>query len=491
MRERKLPAMALALRYLRAESGWTKEKLAAAVGISDARLILRYERGDKPMSREYLDHLVAPLGRPPEAVDALLFVHGLVAPESREEPVSPVALSPEERTTIVRAAVTAGWTTAEEVQRFLGRRRRKQKVKRDRKQADELWERLKLGTWEERRDLVRIFPAFRNWALVEKICLESEKAASHRVRDALALADLALLLAERCPGDDRWRSRLQGLCWAYIANARRVANEFDAADEAFARAWELWRAGEGSDRNLLPEWRMLDLEASLRREQHRFTESLGLLDQALRLVKGAAGPTGRILLKQEFVLERLGDVEGALKVVSEAAPLVERSGDPRLLFALRFKIVNHLCYLGRFTEASKALPLVREMAIEQGNELDLIRVLWLESKVSAGQGRSEEAMAALDQVRGEFSARQLPYEAALASLELALLWLQAGRLAEVRELARGMSWIFATKKIQREALAALRLFCEAASQERASLELAQVAIQELQSARPAPTGKNP
>ncbi|HEX2643336.1 MAG TPA: helix-turn-helix transcriptional regulator, partial [Thermoanaerobaculia bacterium] len=125
MRERKLPATALALRYLRAESGWTKEKLAAAVGISDARLILRYERGDKPLSREYLDHLVAPLGRPPEAVDALLFVHSLVAPESREEPASPVALSPEERTTIVRAAVTAGWTTAEEVQRFLERRRRK------------------------------------------------------------------------------------------------------------------------------------------------------------------------------------------------------------------------------------------------------------------------------------------------------------------------------------------------------------------------------
>lgn len=100
-------------------------------------------------------------------------------------------------------------------------------------------------------------------------------------------------------------------------------------------------------------------------------------------------------------------------------------------------------------------------------------------------------MTALEQVRGEFSARQLPYEAALASLELALLWLQAGRLAEVRELARGMSWIFTAKKIQREALAALRLFCEAASQERATLELAQAAIQELQSTRPAPKGKNP
>jgi transcriptional regulator with XRE-family HTH domain len=491
MRERKLPATALALRYLRAESGWTKEKLAAAVGISDARLILRYERGDKPLSREYLDHLVAPLGRPPEAVDALLFVHSLVAPESREEPASPVALSPEERTTIVRAAVTAGWTTAEEVQRFLERRCRKKKVKRDRKQANALWERLKLGTWKERRDLVRIFPAFWNWALVEKICQESIRASAHRVRDALALADLALFLAEKCPGDERWRSRLLAFCWAHVANARRVANEFDTADEAFTRAWALWRAGEGSDSNLLPEWRMLDLEASLRREQHRFPEALDLLDRALSLVRGAPRASGRVLLNKESLLERMGDIEGALKTVSEALPLVERSGDPRLLFALRFKTVNHLCYLGRFTEASKALPLVREMAIEQANELDLIRVLWLESKVSAGQGRSEEAMAALNQVRDEFSARHLPYEAALASLELALLWLQAGRLAEVRELARGMSWLFATKKIQREALAALRLFCEAASQERATLELAQAAIQELQNRRPASAAKNP
>ena len=93
MFKRKPTAEALALRYLRAECGWSKEELAEALGFSDARLILRYERGDKPLSRDYLDFLVAPMGYPPEAVDALLFVHGLVAPEPVEEPVSPVALS--------------------------------------------------------------------------------------------------------------------------------------------------------------------------------------------------------------------------------------------------------------------------------------------------------------------------------------------------------------------------------------------------------------
>jgi hypothetical protein len=38
-------------------------------------------------------------------------------------------------------------------------------------------------------------------------------------------------------------------------------------------------------------------------------------------------------------------------------------------------------------------------------------------------------------------------------------------------MACGMAWIFASKKIHREALAALSLFCEAARQETATLEL--------------------
>lgn len=51
------------------------------------------------------------------------------------EPVSPVALSSEEQTRIVRAAVTAGWTTVEEIQRVLTLRKRRQKKARARRQA--------------------------------------------------------------------------------------------------------------------------------------------------------------------------------------------------------------------------------------------------------------------------------------------------------------------------------------------------------------------
>lgn len=61
-----------------------------------------------------------------------------------------------------------------------------------------------------------------------------------------------------------------------------------------------------------------------------------------------------------------------------------------------------------------------------------------------------------------------------------MLWLEAGRTTEVRELALGMAWIFASKKIDREAVAALRLFYEAARQERATVALARSVIAKIE-----------
>jgi hypothetical protein len=57
-------------------------------------------------------------------------------------------------------------------------------------------------------------------------------------------------------------------------------------------------------------------------------------------------------------------------------------------------------------------------------------------------------------------------------LELAVLWLETGRTTEVKELAMAMAWIFKSKGIHREALAALQLFREAAERGAATTELA-------------------
>jgi transcriptional regulator with XRE-family HTH domain len=472
---------ALALLYLRSVRGWSKKRLAAELGIADDRLISRYERGEKPLSRENLNRMAACLGYPREAVDALLSVHGFLSPSPPEEDASPVALSAEELQRIDRTALTAGWTFAEEVHARLRRDRKAMKAEEDRNEAGELWKLFEPATREERRGLVDVFPDLRTWALAMRVCEESVRAAAHRVDKALELADLALLIAGRMPGEERWRSRLQGFAWAHVANARRVANDFDGADEAFAQAWHLWRAG--SDSGLLPEWRLLDLEASLRREQHRFQGALDLLSRARTLCGSNKLAAARILLKKEHVFDQMGDIEGALAALAEAAPFIAELRDPRLLFAHCFNTADNLCHLGRYTQAAKRLSEVRELAIEQANELDLIRVMWLEARVALGQGKAQEAAVRLEQVRRDFTDRELPYDAALSSLDLALLWLGAGSTAEVRDLARGMAWIFASKKIHREALAALALFCEAAKQETATLELTRNVMAQIEEIR--------
>jgi hypothetical protein len=74
-------------------------------------------------------------------------------------------------------------------------------------------------------------------------------------------------------------------------------------------------------------------------------------------------------------------------------------------------------------------------------------------------------------VRAGFADQGIAYDAALATLELAVLYLEQERTREVKALARQMAPIFKAQGVHREALAALKLFCEAAEKEAVSVEL--------------------
>ncbi|MFL6197825.1 MAG: hypothetical protein ACJ76J_01490 [Thermoanaerobaculia bacterium] len=348
------------------------------------------------------------------------------------------------------------------------------------REAEEILAGLEPLPQEERRRRIEPAPpgACRSWAaLVRVVCEASARAAAGSAEKALELADLAFPIAERVPREERAAAQAYG--WGYLGNARRVANDFDGADAALARARELWRPGSP----WFPEWRLLSLEASLRREQQRFPEALARLGEARARSGGDALAAGQILLKKEHVLFQMGDVEGALAALEEAAPLLEGTAEAHLLFALHSNRADNLARLERFEEAARLLPEVQRLAAEQANGLDQTRVAWLTAKVKAGTGNQEEAMADLERVRDAFADDELPYDAALADLDLAVLRLGAGRTAEVREQAENMAWIFVSKKIDREALAALNLFCDAAKQEAATVELARRVIAEVEKAR--------
>jgi tetratricopeptide (TPR) repeat protein len=333
-----------------------------------------------------------------------------------------------------------------------------------RRRAVELWARLRPYPHAVRQRLVQEGREYQSFAFCEFLCAESARTAADSAQEAIELAELALLVARLVPGGPGLRARLEGYSGAHLGNAIRVGGDLPRAKQTFAPALRLWEAGAASDPGILDPIRVLDLWASLLKADRRLEEALAVLDRAL-----ATGPTqeatGRLLLKKATTLEKLGRNADALAVLAEAAPLAEGAGRERLRFGIRFGVVVNLCELGRYDEADRLLPEVRAMAVALDKKLDLLRVRWLEGRVAGGLGRIDEAAESLSSVKEEFADLGIAYDAALATLELAVLLLDHGRTTEVRELAEQSKRIFDAQGVAREALATLEVFREAAARE--------------------------
>jgi transcriptional regulator with XRE-family HTH domain len=457
-----------ALRFFRFASGWSEEELARALGITPA-LISAYERGTKKLSRERLEELVAVMDIPPEAIDAALYTLDLAFPP--ESPGSPVDPTPKERRSVHRAAAVAGQEAAKATRAKLTADVRRLRADQARHQAEDLWKTLQELSPGQRLAVVETEKKYWNWALVEKVCAESARAAAHRADRAMELARLALRVAELDPGGEAWRSRLQGYAWAFMANARRVQGDLPGAEEAFLRSDRLWEDGKLTDPGLLDASRLLDLKASLRSYQGRLSEALALLDQAFQATKTSEAQI-RILIKKAIALRFIGNSKESIEALRKAEALIQEQPNPRTSWLIQFNLATNLWQLGDYKEAETLLPEVRELAVGLSNELDLMRVLWLEGRVATGLGRRADALPALEQVRRHFTTSQIAYDAALVSLEVAVFYLEEERTREVKRLAEEMLWIFKSQGVHKEALAALRLFCEAARKEEATAELA-------------------
>ena len=182
----------------------------------------------------------------------------------------------------------------------------------------------------------------------------------------------------------------------------------------------------------------------------------------------------------------MGEYERAVEALLRAAPLVSRKGDPRLESILSGNLALNYCHLGRFAEAAELADRVRAAALETGDEIEALRMAWTQGRIAAGLGRASEARSLLAEARREFAARGMGYDAALSLLKEAALLLDEGRAAEVKALARELAVAFSSKRVHREALAALRLFQEAAEQEQATAGLARRVLRYLFQARHEP-----
>lgn len=341
---------------------------------------------------------------------------------------------------------------------------------RSRAEAPGLWEELSGLPAGEQRERVSEDERFHSWGLCEFLCGRSLDAALQDAKLAVGIAQLAVDICELLgewnqPAAENWVEELQGFAWAHLANARRVLGELPAAERAFKNAERRWQPAWGNLGDVLGyEARYAALAASLRREQRRFEEALELVDRALELEEDGR-LAGKLLVSKAKILEEAGDLEGAVTALQLAAAVADTS--PRLSLCIEHNYVWLLAGLSQFEEAYARLPSAVEKSRELGNELDLLRLRWVEGVVLAGRGNLAEAEEALLEVKAEFSVREMPFDAALVSLELALLCAQAGRTGEAQAIAAEIFPIFEAQAVDREAIMALSLSIQADTGERA------------------------
>jgi transcriptional regulator with XRE-family HTH domain len=356
----------------------------------------------------------------------------------------------------------------------------------DRALARDFWLGIQhLSPAQQEEQIRRATPAERLWVFCELLCLESQRLCGSKPRRAEVLAELAASLAEHVLGGPAQQARLRGFALAHVANAMRAHGDLVMAERTFDKALADLEIGRSVRGGFIEEGLPFALLASLRRAQRRFEEAGDLLAHAQALSKGSKFKA-QVLVSRAKLYEELGRSHEAVAIL-EACEIPIQHDDGRLLLCIRHNLADSLSKLGRFREADTILAEIRPLAKSVGGELDLVRLAWTEARVTAGLGRTEAGISGFLRVRGEFASREMAYDTALVSLELATLYVEVGCIAEVKTIARHLVPVFQAQEVHREALVALSLFRQATEQERITTEFLRNLLEYLRRARFDPT----
>jgi len=293
---------------------------------------------------------------------------------------------------------------------------------------------------------VLLEPRFQSLGLLEHLLEESQEAQPRDLERSVALADLGGQLAARLlrhKGAEAECAMYSARASILSGNARRLEGKPADAEAAFGRAacFLAWRF-ESWDRAEF--CRALGL---LRWEQGRLDEAEALLQQAARSFAGQALPQEEGASSALLGLLHLeqGRPEVAIRFLERGRCGFEPGGRPWLTVRAGLSLALALAELG---QADRACWVVQETWRHTANvrgERELVRLSWLEGRVWARAGRREEAEQLLTSVWLKFIAEYSLPEAALCSLDLAALLVEAGRETELPRLQHDLEETFSAE----------------------------------------------
>jgi tetratricopeptide (TPR) repeat protein len=367
------------------------------------------------------------------------------------------------------ARIDAGWDRI-----FSGLGWRLAMVRRERAAAPRLVDELAGAAEADRPALIRDRPQLRTPAVCDLLLERSFAQGFPDPVQAIDLAGLAVQIAESLDSASYGRSVVQDLrtrAWSHLGNARRLASDFLGAEQALTIAESHLEDGSADP---LEEARLLDFKASLLSDRGRFEEAAELIDAVIEIYAEIRDShrQGRARISKGVFLGYAGRPAEAAAWISDGLARIDRDREPRLELMAHHNLAWFLNDCGRSTEARDLLESFRGAYREFPDVWTELRLIWLESRIAFGLGRLVEAEAGLRDARERFLIHGIGYEASMVTLDLAGLYLQQGRTAEVKKLAREMLPLFLSQDIHRQAVAALTAFQQAVEMDRCTPRLA-------------------
>lgn len=478
MSQKPVPLLAVVLRNLRVRAGWTQVRLEREACLSKGS-VCRLEKGDQAVDRFLLGRLAKAMGTAEGDVERAIAALEQLPVEAAVEALA--ALPSRDRQTIETVSSRFSRNVREKARIRIETKVRARRWRLDRAAAAVAWQRLRKMPAEDRKRLVEEVGAFHTWAVVERLCEESERAAANRLDEAREYARLARSAAASVKGATGWRCWLEGYAAGFEANTWCAAGEFRQAEKIFLEMDSILGPAVPAAEFPLDRTRPLIHRAVLQIYLEQLEPALDLLEKALANAS-APLPRTRVLICRAAVLKRRRQFREALEALAEARQQAKIAGDERLGWAIAFNEAAYLCEAGDASGATERLKALQAVAFEPGRTLDVLRLRWLTARVAAASGRPSEASSALGEVWQAFAARGLWVDSALAVLELASIELDRGQTREVKKLAVASAHVFAAQALPDKLLAAIRLFWNAAQRESASSETARHLVEELQRA---------
>jgi len=327
---------------------------------------------------------------------------------------------------------------------------------------------------DEQTRWVMTYNRFANPDLVRKLIDMSHAVRYENTARMLLLADLARLAAETCTvaiaGSAPKLADLRALSWRQYANALRVSGRLHEAEEAFANAQRLCQEGTGD-----PPLRasLLARMGSLRYFQRRFDEAIALDDEAIRIYSelGESRSVVPIMVHKAVAQIYAGEAGAAVLTLNRVIPLIDREDDPYLLIVACHNLIRCYIDLGQPEQALSLLFEVRSLYQDFQDSLIVLRAGWHDGQFLRDLGYLQAAEAALLQTRQGFAEKELPYEVAVVSLDLADVYLRLGESERLRETASEMVPIFKALEVDQDMMVALLQLQHADRQSRKASEL--------------------